>query len=44
MTIPGPGSTSRSFAIHEKLWGYLRGMIERMVWGQEQFVSFVAED
>ncbi|KAI9786393.1 MAG: hypothetical protein M1839_006853 [Geoglossum umbratile] len=37
MSIPGPGNVSRSFAIHEKLWGYLRGMIERMVWGQEQF-------
>ncbi|KAI9678725.1 MAG: hypothetical protein M1817_005782 [Caeruleum heppii] len=35
--LSGPGGMSRSFAVHEKLWTYLRGMIERMVWGQEQF-------
>ncbi|KAI9835029.1 MAG: hypothetical protein M1838_005401, partial [Thelocarpon superellum] len=37
MELSGPGGRSRSYAIHEKLWTYLRGMIERMVWGQEQF-------
>lgn len=37
MTLPGPGGTSRSFTIHDTLWTYLRGMIERLVWAQEQF-------
>ncbi|KAI9894371.1 MAG: hypothetical protein M1814_003127 [Vezdaea aestivalis] len=37
MRLQGPGGLSRSYAIHEKLWTYLRGMIERMIWGQEQF-------
>ena len=37
MRLSGPGGLSRSYAIHEKLWNYLRGMIERIVWGQEQF-------
>ncbi|KAF2138862.1 uncharacterized protein K452DRAFT_300917 [Aplosporella prunicola CBS 121167] len=37
MTLTGPGSSSRPFAIHEKLWNYLQGMIDRMIWGQEQF-------
>ncbi|KAL1882762.1 hypothetical protein VTK73DRAFT_887 [Phialemonium thermophilum] len=35
--IPGPGGRCRSHAIHEQLWTYLRGMIERVVWGQEAF-------
>ena len=35
--LPGPGSQSRSFMIHERLWLYLQGMITRMFWGQEQF-------
>jgi hypothetical protein len=39
MRLSGPGGLSRSYAIHEKLWNYLRGMIERIVWGQEQFGS-----
>ncbi|SPO03053.1 related to ARO80 - positive transcription regulator of ARO9 and ARO10 [Cephalotrichum gorgonifer] len=34
---PGTGSESRSAAIHEQLWTYLRGMIERCLWGQEAF-------
>jgi hypothetical protein len=33
----GPGATSRPFAIHEKLWTYLQGMVDRLIWGQEQF-------
>ncbi|KAF2838173.1 hypothetical protein M501DRAFT_857119 [Patellaria atrata CBS 101060] len=37
MKLPGPGSASRPYAIHEKLWAYLQGMIDRMIWGQEQF-------
>ncbi|KAL3423194.1 Transcriptional activator ARO80 [Phlyctema vagabunda] len=36
-TIPGPGGHCRSHAIHEQLWTYLRGMIERCLWGQEAF-------
>ncbi|KAI9833251.1 MAG: hypothetical protein M1826_000164 [Phylliscum demangeonii] len=39
MRLSGPGALSRAHAIHDKLWNYLRGMIERMVWGQEQFGS-----
>lgn len=31
------GGTSRSYLIHEKLWKYLQGMIDRMIFGQEQF-------
>ncbi|KAK7612062.1 hypothetical protein JOL62DRAFT_32033 [Phyllosticta paracitricarpa] len=37
MSLTGPGSSSRPYAIHEKLWNYLQGMIDRMIWGQEQF-------
>ncbi|EOA87270.1 uncharacterized protein SETTUDRAFT_163258 [Exserohilum turcica Et28A] len=33
----GMGATSRSYLIHEKLWKYLQGMIDRMIFGQEQF-------
>lgn len=33
----GIGATSRSYLIHEKLWKYLQGMIDRMIFGQEQF-------
>ncbi|EAQ91184.1 hypothetical protein CHGG_03119 [Chaetomium globosum CBS 148.51] len=35
--MPGTGGHCRSHAIHEQLWMYLRGMIERVVWGQEAF-------
>uniref|UniRef100_L2FVR3 Fungal zn binuclear cluster domain containing protein n=1 Tax=Colletotrichum fructicola (strain Nara gc5) TaxID=1213859 RepID=L2FVR3_COLFN len=35
--IPGTGGHCRSHAIHEQLWTYLRGMIERCLWGQEAF-------
>jgi hypothetical protein len=31
------GATSRSYLIHEKFWKYLQGMIDRMIYGQEQF-------
>ncbi|KZF26948.1 hypothetical protein L228DRAFT_235952 [Xylona heveae TC161] len=37
MQLSGPGGLSRSFAVHDKLWAYLRGMIDRVLWGQEQF-------
>ncbi|KAI9837359.1 MAG: hypothetical protein M1819_000434 [Sarea resinae] len=37
MNLSGPGAISRSYTVHEKLWTYLRGMIGRMFWGQEQF-------
>ncbi|KAM3084475.1 zinc finger transcriptional activator [Clarireedia jacksonii] len=35
--ISGTGGHCRSYAIHEQLWTYLRGMIERCLWGQEAF-------
>lgn len=35
--MPGTGGHCRSHAIHEQLWTYLRGMIERCLWGQESF-------
>ena len=35
--MSGPGGHCRSHAIHEQLWTYLRGMIERCLWGQEAF-------
>ncbi|EME47302.1 hypothetical protein DOTSEDRAFT_41728 [Dothistroma septosporum NZE10] len=37
MSLEGPGSNSRPMHIHNKLWTYLSGMIDRVVWGQEQF-------
>ncbi|APA11172.1 hypothetical protein sscle_07g059420 [Sclerotinia sclerotiorum 1980 UF-70] len=37
MEIAGAGGHCRSYAIHEQLWTYLRGMIERCLWGQEAF-------
>jgi hypothetical protein len=37
MKLEGPGSHSRPYAIHQKLWAHLSGMIDRVVWGQEQF-------
>ncbi len=33
----GMGATSRAYLIHEKLWKYLQRMIDRMIFGQEQF-------
>ncbi|KAF2806381.1 uncharacterized protein BDZ99DRAFT_490216 [Mytilinidion resinicola] len=35
--LVGPGASSRPYAIHEKLWAYLQGMVDRLIWGQEQF-------
>ncbi|KAL2889712.1 Transcriptional activator ARO80 [Ceratocystis lukuohia] len=37
MKLSGPGGHCRSNAIHEQLWTYLRGMVERCLWGQEAF-------
>lgn len=35
--LAGTGAKCRANAIHEQLWTYLRGMIERVIWGQEAF-------
>ena len=35
-TPEGPGGLSRGHTIHDTLWRYLQGMIDRMIWGQEQ--------
>lgn len=37
LRLAGHASLSRSYQIHEKLWTYLRCMVERLLWGQEQF-------
>ncbi|KKK19891.1 hypothetical protein AOCH_000203 [Aspergillus ochraceoroseus] len=37
MKPKGDGAHSRAFYIHDRLWSYLRGMIERLFWGQEKF-------
>jgi hypothetical protein len=37
MPLTGQGAQSRAFSIHANLWSYLRGMIERLFWGQELF-------
>lgn len=37
MKLEGPGSVTRSFMVHERLWTYLQNTITRMFWGQEQF-------
>jgi hypothetical protein len=37
MQLTGPGATSRAYHIHNQLWGNLQGMVQRLVWGQEQF-------
>ncbi|KAF2863253.1 hypothetical protein K470DRAFT_280505 [Piedraia hortae CBS 480.64] len=36
MHLEGPGAMGRPHAIQNKLWKYLSGMINRVVWGQEQ--------
>ncbi|KAJ5508650.1 hypothetical protein N7527_010793 [Penicillium freii] len=33
----GDGANTRAFYIHDRLWAYLRSMIERLFWGQEKF-------
>lgn len=37
MKPKGDGAYSRAFYIHDRLWSYLRGMIERVFWGQDKF-------
>lgn len=37
MQLTGPGATIRAYQIHDVLWNNLRGMVQRLVWGQEQF-------
>lgn len=37
MPLQGVGGTSRSYNVHDKLWDALRRMVERLLWGQEQF-------
>jgi hypothetical protein len=37
MPLTGNGANSRAYSIHERLWSYLRGMIERLFWGQDKF-------
>lgn len=37
MKLAGPGSQTRSYMVHERLWQYLQNLITRMFWGQEQF-------
>ncbi|KFL63007.1 uncharacterized protein TERG_12675 [Trichophyton rubrum CBS 118892] len=39
MKLSGPGSISRSYMVHERLWQHLQGMISRMIFGQEQFTG-----
>lgn len=37
MPLEGSGAKSRTYAIHDKLSKYLQKMIDRLIWGQEQF-------
>lgn len=37
MKPKGDGAYTRAFYIHDRLWSYLRGMVERVFWGQEKF-------
>lgn len=39
MKPKGDGANTRAFYIHDRLWAYLRGMIERLFWGQDKFGS-----
>ncbi|KAH8705316.1 putative C6 transcription factor [Talaromyces proteolyticus] len=39
MKPKGDGSHTRGYYIHDRLWAYLRGMIERLFWGQEKFAG-----
>jgi len=33
-------ATARPQAIHQKLWEYLEGVIQRLIWGKEKFLGF----
>ncbi len=37
MRLSGHAATTRASRIHDTLWDYLRCMVERLLWGQEQF-------
>nr|POF18614.1 putative transferase caf17, mitochondrial [Quercus suber] len=37
MQLEGPGKVTRPQSIHDKLWKYMSGMVDRVIWGQEQF-------
>jgi hypothetical protein len=37
MKLSGHAAVTRAARIHDTLWDYLRCMIERLLWGQEQF-------
>lgn len=37
MRLSGHAAVTRAARIHDTLWDYLRCMIERLLWGQEQF-------
>lgn len=39
MKLEGPGAVTRPYFVHSRLWNHLQGMIDRVVWGQEQFGS-----
>lgn len=39
MKPKGDGAHTRGYYIHDRLWAYLRGMIERLFWGQEKFAG-----
>ena len=41
MKLTGPGAVSRSYAIHDRLWKYLQGMITRVFWSEEYSVGRV---
>lgn len=37
MRLSGHAASTRGARIHDTLWDYLRCMVERLLWGQEQF-------
>jgi hypothetical protein len=39
MTLSGQGAVTRGNIIHDRLWNYLRGMITKVFWSEESFMS-----
>jgi hypothetical protein len=39
MKLSGPGSITRGYVVHDRLWNYLRSMISRVFWSEEAFTS-----
>ena len=39
MKLSGPGAVTRGDIIHDRLWIYLRGMITKVFWSEESFMS-----